>query len=105
MENLYFKDYHEIMRHQSSESPDGEPLKIRGFEVNNSSLCSRNLRESSIRESTGCTVVTIKRSDGEIIINPHSQESIAMGDTLVVMGSNVQLEQFGYFILEEGHTG
>lgn len=101
LENLYFKDYHEIMRHQAPLNTDEEPLKIRSFVIHNSPVCGLKLRDSGIREASGCSIVTIKRKDGEIIINPHSTEFINPGDTLIVMGSNVQLEAFGKSILQE----
>lgn len=95
LENLYFKDYHEIMRHQNLEGAEDEPLKIRTFEVpDDSGICGLTLRDSNIREFSGCSVVTIKRSDGSIVINPHSNELLAAGDTLIVMGSSEQLEKF-----------
>lgn len=105
LENLYFKDYHEIMRHQNMVSPEEESLKIMTFELKeDSGLCSLSLRNSMIREVSGCSVVTIKRSDGNIVINPHSNEMLAAGDTLIVMGNHEQLEEFSRSIMKEDES-
>ena len=102
LENLYFKDYHEMMRYQTMVSPEDETLKIRSFELKqDSELCGQSLRKSNIREASGCSVVTIKRTDGEIIINPHSDEEMAAGDTLIMMGNSEQLEEFKKRIWKE----
>lgn len=99
LENLYFKDYHEIMRHHQPPQSEDEILKIRSFTLPDCSLAGAAIRDSSIRETTGCSVVTIKRQGGEIIINPHSHEVIEAGDTLIMMGSMAQLEAFYKFIV------
>lgn len=105
LENLYFKDYHEIMRHQKMESPEDEILKIRSFELKEySGLCGLSLRNSNIRETSGCSVVTIRRTDGEIVINPHSDEVLVAGSTLIVMGNIEQLEEFSRLILKEDES-
>lgn len=101
LEDLYFKDYHEIMRHQNSPQSEDEVLKIRTFILRDSHLNGSTIRDSSIRESTGCSVVTIKREDGDTIINPHSNEILRTGDTLIMMGSLLQLEAFSKYILGE----
>lgn len=104
LENLYFKDYHEIMHHQVPFNKDKEPLKIRSYKLHESPLSGSKLRDSGIREASGCSVVTIKKNDGEVIINPHSNECISNGDTLIVMGSNAQLNAFASFILPRTNT-
>lgn len=100
LDNLYFKDYHEIMRNQKKPPTEEETLKIRSFMLGDCHLHGLAIQDSNIRESTGCSVVTIKRKDGEVIINPHSNEIIRTGDTLIMMGSQPQLEDFGQFILK-----
>jgi len=98
LEDLYFKDYHEIMRHQKTPQSEDEILKIRTFQMGDSHLNGLAIRDSGIREATGCSVVTIKRADGEIIINPHSHEILKTTDTLIMMGSLPQLELFSQYI-------
>jgi CPA2 family monovalent cation:H+ antiporter-2 len=101
LEDLYFKDYHEIMRHHTPSQTEDEVLKIRTFTLEDSQLNGMPIRQSGIREETGCSVVTIKRADGEIIINPHSNEIMKTGDTLIMMGSLPQLEAFSQYLLNE----
>lgn len=101
LEDLYFKDYHEIMRHQKPPQTEDEVLKIRTFTLGDSHLNGLAIRDSGIRETTGCSVVTIKRADGEIIINPHSNEKMKTGDTLIMMGSLPQLDVFHNYIFDK----
>jgi CPA2 family monovalent cation:H+ antiporter-2 len=101
LEDLYFKDYHEIMRHQNPPQTEDEVLKIRTYKLEDSHLIGLAIRASGIREATGCSVVTIKRADGEIIINPHSNEIIKTGDTLIMMGSLSQLDVFNNYIFDK----
>lgn len=98
LEDLYFKDYHEIIRHQKPPQSEDEVLKIRTITLGDSHLNGLAIRHSGIRETTGCSVVTIKRTNGEIIINPHSNEIMKTGDVLIMMGSLPQLEVFGKYI-------
>ncbi|MGE5381449.1 MAG: cation:proton antiporter regulatory subunit, partial [Methylocystaceae bacterium] len=60
------------------------------------------LADSKIRETTGCAVVTIRRANGEVIINPHSYEFIRAQDTLITMGTASQLMLFAGYCQEEG---
>ena len=101
LEDLYFKDYHEIMRHQKPPQTADEVLKIRTFTLGDSHLNGLAIRDSGIREATGCSVVTIKRADGEIIINPHSNEIMKTSDTLIIMGSLPQLDVFNNYIFDK----
>jgi CPA2 family monovalent cation:H+ antiporter-2 len=98
LEDLYFKDYNEIIRHQNAPQSEDEVLKIRTFTLGDSYLNGLAIRHSGIREATGCSVVTIKRINGEIIINPHSNEIMKTGDILIMMGSLPQLEVFRKYI-------
>ena len=98
LEDLYFKDYNEIIRHHNAPQSEDEVLKIRTFTLGDSYLNGLAIRHSGIREATGCSVVTIKRINGEIIINPHSNEIMKTGDILIMMGSLPQLEVFRKYI-------
>lgn len=100
LENMYLKDYHEIIYQQDSEQ--SEALKVRNFKVEaGSPFAGKTLRESRIREETGCSVVTILTGDGATIANPHSSATVSPGDTLIIMGSPTQLLAFSY--LNQGH--
>jgi CPA2 family monovalent cation:H+ antiporter-2 len=89
------------MRHQKPPQTEDEVLKIRTFTLGDSHLNDLAIRDSGIREATGCSVVTIKRADGEIIINPHSNEIMKTGDTLIMMGSLPQLDVFNNYIFDK----
>jgi len=70
-------------------------LRVREFYISERCpLAGKQLLESSIRESTGCNVVTIKKSNGEVILNPSGKESIDAGDHLVLLGTPAQLASF-----------
>lgn len=47
----------------------------------------QSLGETRFRERTRCTVVSIKRSDGERLLAPRSETLLEAGDHLVVVGS------------------
>ncbi len=71
-------------------------LRVREFYVSERSpLAGKRLLESTIRESTGCNVVTIKKANGEVILNPSGKETIDVGDHLVILGTSDQLASFG----------
>lgn len=75
-------------------------LKLREYLIDEKSpLAGKQLLDSSIRESTGCTVVTIKKANGELLLNPSGKESIDAGDHLVVLGTSGQLALFSKFFI------
>jgi TrkA domain protein len=57
-------------------------------------LVGRSLQEAAVRERTGASVIAILR-DGQAIPNPPPGESIAAGDTLMVVGDREQVGRFG----------
>lgn len=92
---LFMKDYDDLMRKPAYESVHGRALKIREFPVHRQSPFSRKrLLHSGIRQSTGCTVVTIKKANGEVILNPTGGEMLETGDMVIVMGTLPQLLEF-----------
>ncbi|MGE5380123.1 MAG: cation:proton antiporter, partial [Methylocystaceae bacterium] len=77
LENYYIKDYHQLFSSFAIDYIKEDPLAIRAYEVPSySGLIDTRLADSKIRETTGCAVVTIRRANGEVIINPHSYEFI-----------------------------
>ncbi|HHV75764.1 MAG TPA: portal protein [Syntrophothermus lipocalidus] len=75
-------------------------LKLREYLIDEKSpLAGKQLLDSSIRESTGCTVVTIKKANGELLLNPSGKEIIDAGDHLVVLGTSGQLALFSKFFI------
>ena len=61
-----------------------------GFEQlevdHSSSLCGRKLRDTTIRSELNIVVVSIRRSDGQVIFNPSGDYEIQGGDLLVAIG-------------------
>jgi voltage-gated potassium channel len=52
-----------------------------------SSLVNRKLSESVIRSELNIVIVSIRRSDGEIIFNPNGETKIQGGDMLIAIGN------------------
>lgn len=106
LENYYIKDYHHLVSSFSMDIIKEEPLSIRTYQVpEHSCLVDVRLFDSRIREKTGCAVVTIRRQNGEVIINPHSREYIYAQDTLITMGTASQLMEFARYCNGGGDMG
>ena len=56
-----------------------------------SRLVGRKLRESVIRSELNVVIVSIRRSDGEIIFNPSGETKIEGGDMLIAIGNSESL--------------
>lgn len=70
-------------------------LKLKEFTVAaGSPWIGKSLKESSIREMTGCHVIWIRKPDGHTSMNPHSSERLEAGDQVLVMGTTAQLLYF-----------
>jgi Trk K+ transport system NAD-binding subunit len=50
------------------------------------SLIGQTLRESNIREETGCTIIAIQRGE-QMRLNPDPDQRLAAGDELILIGS------------------
>ena len=51
-----------------------------------SPLVGQLLRETPIRAELDIVIISIRRSDGEIVFNPAAQTVIAAGDILIAIG-------------------
>lgn len=72
----------------------GEKLDLRmeGLHVGPSSpLADKTLKDSRIREKLGLNIIAIKRSDGEMILNPPPETNIKPGDVLITVGTEKTL--------------
>ena len=58
-----------------------------------SKLIGRKLRETVIRSELNIVVVSIRRSDGEVIFNPSGETQILKGDMLVAIGNAESLRR------------
>jgi len=54
----------------------------------------QSLRESRIRERFGVTVVALRRSSGELLVNPPADTEMTAGDKIRVFGLREQIENF-----------
>ncbi|MDD3023771.1 MAG: TrkA C-terminal domain-containing protein, partial [Syntrophomonadaceae bacterium] len=78
-----------------------ESFKLKEFTVSPSApWANKTLRESNIREMTGCTVVSLRTSGGPIKLNPRSIQLILPSFQIIVLGTKSQLLQFA--ALNEG---
>lgn len=95
LETLYIKEYHDIMHKKVQDSMRAPALKVREYAIGERMpLAGTSLLNSGIRESTGCNVVTIKKANGEVLLNPSSDEVLEAGDLVIVMGTSSQLMEF-----------
>lgn len=56
-------------------------------------LAGKKLRETAIRESTGCSVIGLETADG-LIVNPEPDTVLAAGTEMILIGSSEAEEQF-----------
>lgn len=61
-----------------------------------SRLIGKSLKDTRIRELTGCIVLALQR-DGESIINPQFQKRVRERDTLVVLGETERIAELRLF--------
>lgn len=95
LESLYIKDYRHLVHQTNYESFQRKALKVREYLVGKGSpFANKSLMDTRIRELTGCSVVTVKTSDGVLTINPSSDEFITGGASVIVMGTSDQLMEF-----------
>lgn len=103
LEQLFYMDYQKIASQTGYAS--ARPIRMKEFKIDQaSSLRGISLRDSGIREKSGCNVVTIRKENGEIIFNPTSREIIQEGDYLVIMGDDVQLANFANGNMSRGEV-
>ncbi len=71
-----------------------ENLAIEWIKVpSDSPLAGKSIKESDIRKRSGVTVIAIIKQN-ETIVNPKPDEVISAGDTVVVVGTREQVENF-----------
>ena len=71
-----------------------ENLAIEWVKVpENSPLAGKSIKEADIRRKAGVTVIAIIKKD-ETVVNPRPEEVISAGDTIVIVGTREQVENF-----------
>ncbi len=69
-------------------------IKLKNFTVSeNSTICSKTIRESGIRETAQALIVGIERN-GERILNPESTFKFESGDIVWIVGNEEEIEVF-----------
>jgi voltage-gated potassium channel len=58
-----------------------------------SPLCGKTLRETDLGQKVGVVVLTMRRTDGEMVFNPKGDTVIEAGSIVVVVGLREQLEE------------
>ncbi len=53
----------------------------------------KKIRDLSIREETGCSIIGYKKPDGNFIINPESDLLLEKGSNLIILGSQTQMKR------------
>lgn len=101
LEYLFVRDYKNINELEGSDMSKLESFKLKEFTIGPASpWANKTLRESNIRELTGCTVVSVRIPGGPIKLNPHSTQFILPSFQIIVLGTQSQLLQFA--TLNEG---
>jgi len=73
---------------------EGIDLSLEEIPVGGSSeIIGKPLKESGIRQHLDLIIVAIKRADGTMIFNPQSNAPILKGDTLIALGSKLNLDK------------
>ena len=65
----------------------GVGLEMHEYDVRpESRINGMQLRDTLLRQTTGATLVAIKRADGETLFNPEPDTELKTGDTLILVG-------------------
>ena len=72
--------------------------KLRLEELSFHQLCrdmqGRSIRELDVRSLTGATVIALRQQNGTLLVSPDADYCPALGDVLLVLGSESQIEAF-----------
>jgi CPA2 family monovalent cation:H+ antiporter-2 len=94
--SVYLERFREALETaQAGVSATASPLpSVHEFQVDGPPLADQSLRESRIRERFGVTVVAVRRSSGELVLNPPPDTVIGSGDKIRVFGLPEQVKNF-----------
>lgn len=79
--------------HGGSRTADPLP-EVHEVRLGAGALADLSLGEARVRERFGVTVVSVKRPDGETVVNPSASTRLRPGDRLRVFGLSEQIEAF-----------
>ncbi len=72
-----------------------ESLAIEWLKVpQHSPLVNKTIKEENIRRKTGVNIIAIIKPDKSVIVNPPPESKIEAGDTIVVVGTREQVQEF-----------
>jgi voltage-gated potassium channel len=83
-------EFAELVTNRSSVELEMDELLI----APSSNLAGLSVRDADIKRRTGVIVIAIKRNDGRLEFPPSGDEVFAPGDSVVLMGQRLNLEQF-----------
>ncbi len=75
-----------------TEGMAAEALGVQEVTVRDPALIGQSIEVARIRERSGAAVVSITRADGHEVVNPRAEEKLRVGDRLLAIGSQEQLE-------------
>lgn len=58
------------------------------------SIGGKTLKALDFRAKYGCSVMAIRRTDNELVVSPHANDTIYEGDMLVIIGKNKDITRF-----------
>jgi voltage-gated potassium channel len=64
----------------------------------NSDIIGKPLKDSGLRQKLDLIIVAIKRLDGTMLFNPQPDAPILYGDTLIALGSKVNLDKLMHLL-------
>ena len=74
---------------------EGDTQNVR--EVSYSTICldskPKKIKDLTIREETGCSVIGYRKPTGEFLINPESDLEMERGSNLIILGSSAQMKK------------
>ena len=73
-------------------SADKLRLEELDFQRMRRDLQGRSIRELDVRSRTGATVIGLRQANGEFMVSPSADYCPAVGDVLLVLGSEAQIE-------------
>lgn len=103
LEQMYFADFKGIQQNRGYQMDIKNALRAREFVLpEHSPWNGLSLAQLQLRQRTGCNVVSIRRKDDSLVVNPAGDEPLHGGDTLVVLGNDMDLLTFSR--LKEGEA-
>lgn len=83
-------DYLDIVAHGQ-----GVEFRLQEIDLDEASpLAGKTIADARVRERTGIYILAISRADGSVDANPPADAVLRAGDTLVVLGTPLQLDEF-----------